>query len=65
LEPLSGTITSVGELVPEQHRTSRGQSQNQNPIPTSEVPMEEDEDKGSKRIKTTVEDWENDQVRSF
>ena len=64
LEPVSGTITSVGELVPEHHRTSRGENR------ISEVPMDEDhveeeeecDDRGNRRIKTTLEDWENDQV---
>jgi hypothetical protein len=59
---------SVGELVPEVHRTSRGQVDQsteamelgeveaENKIPTGDSTAEH------RRVKTTLEDWENEQV---
>lgn len=59
LEPLNGLITSVSELMPEEHRTSRGQVQ-----PRDDTVMM-DESRVNKRVKTTIEDWENEQVGPF
>jgi hypothetical protein len=53
---LTGRIASVGELVPERHRCSRGDGQSR----VDDVMAEEATI--NKRIRTTVEDWENEQV---
>ena len=57
LEPLSGRIASVGELVPEEHRTTRGE------VIVRDDSVMADETRVNKRVKTTIEDWENEQVR--
>ena len=57
LEPLSGRIASVGELVPESHRTTRAE------VGTRDDSVMSDESRVNKRVKTTIEDWENEQVR--
>ncbi len=59
---------SVGELVPEVHRTSRGQvDQPAEAMELGEVEAENtipagDSTAEHRRVKTTLEDWENEQV---
>jgi hypothetical protein len=56
----------VGELVPEQHRTSRSDQ-----VAAPDEAMQEEkvashddlDDKANKRLKSTQEDWENEQVQ--
>ena len=54
---MSGRIASVGELVPEEHRTTRGE------VIVRDDSVMADESRVNKRVKTTIEDWENEQVR--
>ena len=68
LEPVSGLIMSVGELVPEVHRTSRGQvdqpteAMEQGEVEAESTRPTEDDSAEHRRVKTTLEDWENEQV---